>query len=114
MVNKNNDFYESVFDVVRQIPHGRVTTYGAIAAYLGSRKSSRLVGWAMNISHSVLPEVPAHRVVNRIGLLTGKMHFSNENEMQNQLEKEGVVVVDNQVKNFNDFFWDPFSLDQIV
>lgn len=110
-MNKNNEFYESVFDVVRQIPHGRVTSYGAIAAYLGARKSSRLVGWAMNVSHHVIPEVPAHRVVNRVGLLTGKMHFSSENEMQQRLENEGIEVVENRVKNFNLVFWDPFSLD---
>jgi len=113
-MNKNNEFYESVFDVVRQIPYGRVTSYGAIAAYLGAKKSSRLVGWAMNISHSVIPEVPAHRVVNRIGLLTGKMHFSHENEMQQKLENEGIEVLENQVKNFNVVFWDPFSLDHSV
>jgi methylated-DNA-protein-cysteine methyltransferase-like protein len=113
-MNKNNDFYESVFDVVRQIPYGRVTSYGAIAAYLGARKSSRLVGWVMNASHSVVPEVPAHRVVNRFGLLTGKMHFAHENEMQQKLEMEGIEVVENQVINFNDVFWDPFSLDHSV
>ncbi len=112
MNNKNNEFYESVFDIVRQIPHGRVTSYGAIAAYLGSKKGSRLVGWAMNISHQVLPYVPAHRVVNRIGLLTGKMHFSDEREMQSLLESEGILIVNDQVQNFNDVFWDPFSLDR--
>jgi len=112
MADKNNQFYGSVFDVVRQIPHGRVTSYGAIAAYLGSKRSSRLVGWAMNMCHGIQPTVPAHRVVNRIGLLTGKMHFSDENEMQRLLELEGIVVKDNQVQNFNDVFWDPFSLDR--
>jgi methylated-DNA-protein-cysteine methyltransferase-like protein len=111
MADKNNQFYESVFDVVRQIPYGRATSYGAIAAYLGAKRSSRLVGWAMNMSHEIYPIVPAHRVVNRNGLLTGKMHFKDENEMQRLLENEGLIVKDNQIQNFSDVFWDPFSLD---
>lgn len=113
MKNKKNQFYESIFDIVRLIPHGRVTSYGAIAAYLGAKSGSRLVGWAMNISHSVIPKVPAHRVVNRNGLLTGKMHFKDENEMQQLLESEGIVVENNQVQRFNDVFWDPVSLDPV-
>lgn len=108
---KNYSFYEQVFDIVRAVPYGRVTTYGAIANYLGAKRSSRLVGWAMNVSHGTLPPVPAHRVVNRQGLLTGKVHFSHPNRMQELLESEGVVVSGDQVLGFNDIFWDPFSLD---
>ena len=111
MNRKKNQFYESIFDIVRLIPHGRVTTYGAIAAYLGTKSGSRLVGWAMNVSHHEEPTVPAHRVVNRNGLLTGKAHFKDENEMQKLLEAEGIVVINNQIQNFNDVFWDPASLD---
>lgn len=113
MQTENYTFYDRIFDVVRLIPHGRVTSYGAIASYLGAKKSSRLVGWAMNLSHSVTPYVPAHRVVNRNGLLTGKAHFKDENEMQRLLALEGVVVKENQVVNFNEVFWDPVSLDQV-
>ncbi len=113
MENKKSEFYESIFDIVRLIPHGRVTTYGAIASYLGSKTGSRLVGWAMNISHGVTPYIPAHRVVNRNGLLTGKAHFKDENEMQNLLESEGIVVINNQIQHFSDVFWDPASLDRV-
>lgn len=102
----NNDFFEQVYAVVRLIPHGRVTSYGAIAKYLGAARSSRMVGWAMNASHS-LPDVPAHRVVNRQGLLTGKMHFGTPFEMQERLEQEGVEVVSDQVQDFARKFWDP-------
>jgi methylated-DNA-protein-cysteine methyltransferase-like protein len=109
---KNYSFYEQVFDIVRAVPYGRVTTYGAIATYLGAKRSSRLVGWAMNISHGTLPPVPAHRVVNRQGLLTGKAHFAHPNRMQELLESEGVAVAGNQVVRFNDIFWDPSSLDR--
>lgn len=101
------DFFEMVFQVVRLIPKGRVTSYGAIAKYLGSAKSSRMVGWAMNNSHSQNNKVPAHRVVNRNGLLTGKMHFKNSNEMENLLRQEGVIVKDDAIVNFNKHFWDP-------
>lgn len=107
---KNNSFYKQVFDIVRLIPHGRVTTYGAIAAFLGAKSSSRLVGWAMNVSHGVIPMVPAHRVVNRIGMLSGKAHFGDPNRMQQLLEAEGVRVVNDQVQNFSDVFWDPSSI----
>jgi len=104
--DKHKDFFQQVFQVVRLIPEGRVTSYGAIAKYLGTAKSSRMVGWAMNASHS-LKDVPAHRVVNRNGLLTGKMHFSPPSLMQELLEKEGIVIVEDQIQNFKDFVWDP-------
>jgi methylated-DNA-protein-cysteine methyltransferase-like protein len=103
---KNNDFFEQVYAVVRLIPEGRVTSYGAIAAYLGSKKSSRMVGWAMNASHR-LKNLPAHRVVNRVGVLTGKMHFSNPNRMQELLEAENIGIVNDQVVDFKIHFWDP-------
>lgn len=111
MSKEKYDFYERVFDVVRLVPHGRVTTYGAIARFLGAAKSSRLVGWAMNNSHGVIPDVPAHRVVNRIGLLSGKNHFKDPTEMQELLENEGIEVKDDQIINFDVVFWDPASMD---
>lgn len=101
----NADFYEKVYEVVRQVPYGRVTSYGAIARYLGAARSSRMVGYAMNMSHS--KEVPAHRVVNRMGVLTGKHHFPGVHLMQQLLENEGIEVVDDQVKDFDRLFWDP-------
>jgi methylated-DNA-protein-cysteine methyltransferase-like protein len=101
-----DNFFEQVYQVVRQIPAGRVTSYGAIAEYLGSKGSSRVVGYAMGASLSVLPLVPAHRVVNRQGLLTGKFHFNAEH-MQQMLESEGIKIEDNQVLNFQQVFWDP-------
>jgi methylated-DNA-protein-cysteine methyltransferase-like protein len=104
---KDESFFELVFDVVRAIPKGRVTSYGAIAAALGTRLSARMVGWAMNASHAMKPKVPAHRVVNRKGLLSGKMHFAYPEQMQELLEKEGVMVVDDQVQDFDKKFWDP-------
>ena len=104
--DKHNDFFENVFDVVRHIPTGRVTSYGAIARYLGSAKSSRMVGWAMNASHKY-PDIPAHRVVNRQGLLTGKANFSHPTEMEEKLKQEHVIVLDNQIVNFKEVFWDP-------
>jgi methylated-DNA-protein-cysteine methyltransferase related protein len=104
--SKHIDFFDSVYQVVRMVPHGRVTSYGAIAKYLSTPKSSRVVGWAMNAAHSI-KDVPAHRVVNRNGLLTGKMHFSSPNEMQLLLEKEGIKVINDQVQNFKTLFWDP-------
>ncbi len=106
---KDESFFEAVFDLVRQVPRGRVTSYGAIAAALGARSSARMVGWAMNGSHRVKPSVPAHRVVNREGLLTGKVHFNPPEKMQQLLEKEGVKVVDNQVQDFASKFWDPMK-----
>ncbi len=103
----NNDFFQKVFEVACNIPYGRVTSYGAIAKCLGSARSSRMVGWAMNQSHFCEFHVPAHRVVNRNGLLTGKHHFKNENDMQNLLLGEGVEVIDDKILNFNKYFWDP-------
>ena len=100
------DFFQQVYQVVRLIPEGRVTSYGAIAMYLGTKKSSRMVGWAMNACHS-MKDVPAHRVVNRNGQLTGKHHFSDANEMQELLESEGIVVKDDQIQNFQTHYWDP-------
>lgn len=104
---KDPSFFEKVYDVVRLIPYGRVTSYGAIAAYLGTKGSARMVGWAMNASHSAEENVPAHRVVNRNGLLTGKHHFGTPTIMQQLLESEGIVVTDDQVQDFEKIFWDP-------
>lgn len=109
-----SDFYQQVYEVVRQIPAGRVTSYGAIAAFLGSKQSSRMVGWAMNNAHSCPEYVPAHRVVNRNGLLTGKHHFGAGNVMQELLENEGFIIEHDQILNFRENFWDPakeLSLD---
>ena len=105
MLNKS-DFFQDVYDVTRQIPIGRVTTYGAIAKYLGATRSSRLVGWAMNASHKI-KDIPAHRVVNRNGLLTGKMHFQTISTMEELLIKEGVRVINDSVVDFKNIFWDP-------
>jgi methylated-DNA-protein-cysteine methyltransferase related protein len=102
----NENFFEKVYAIAVQIPEGRVTSYGAIANYLGAARSARMVGWAMNASHT-MAEVPAHRVVNRKGLLTGKHHFDGTNLMQQLLENEGVRVRDNQVVDFESLFWDP-------
>lgn len=107
MTNSGNDFYQNVYEVVRLIPPGRVTSYGAIARYLGTGRSSRLVGWAMNASHGLAAPVPAHRVVNRLGLLSGKHFFGSPNRMQELLEAEGVVIRDDQVQDFDRIFWDP-------
>lgn len=102
----DNDFFLRVYHVVKQIPYGKVTSYGAIAKVLGTPKSSRTVGYAMNASHND-PEVPAHRVVNRNGILTGKHHFPGTNLMQQLLENEGLIIVDDQIKNFKENYWDP-------
>lgn len=102
-----SDFFESVYQVVRLIPKGKVSTYGAIAACLGSKSSSRVVGYAMNGAHRVKPKVPAHRVVNRNGLLSGKMHFETPYQMEELLKKEGIVVKNDQIQNFKHHFWDP-------
>jgi len=102
-----SDFFHQVFEVVKQIPPGRVTSYGAIARYLGTGGSARMVGWAMNASHSSANYVPAHRVVNRNGLLTGKHHFDTPNAMQELLEAEGFKIEDDQILNFQERFWDP-------
>jgi methylated-DNA-protein-cysteine methyltransferase related protein len=106
-MEKADNFFEKVYDVAKLIPFGRVTSYGAIAKYLGAAKSARMVGWAMNASHNN-NAIPAHRVVNRNGLLTGKNHFDGTNLMQQLLESEGVIVKENQIQNFNKIFWDPF------
>ncbi|AVI50895.1 cysteine methyltransferase [Pukyongia salina] len=103
---KSEGFFTQVYQVAKQIPYGRVTSYGAIARYLGAAGSARMVGWAMNASHND-PDIPAHRVVNRKGLLTGKHHFDGTNLMQQLLESEGVEVEDNQILNFDTLFWDP-------
>ena len=100
------NFFEKVYEVARQIPRGRVTSYGAIARYLGAARSARMVGWAMNGAGG-MEDVPAHRVVNRKGLLTGKFHFDGINLMQQLLENEGVKVENNQIVNFEKHFWDP-------
>lgn len=104
---KDESFFELVFEVARQIPKGRVTSYGAIAAALGTKLSARMVGWAMNGAGRVRPKVPAHRVVNRNGMLSGKMHFDYPGQMQELLEKERVKVVDDKVQDFEKKFWDP-------
>jgi methylated-DNA-protein-cysteine methyltransferase related protein len=103
---KKSSFFDDVYEVVKLIPKGRVTSYGAIAAYLGTKMSARMVGWAMNAAH-VNKKVPAHRVVNRHGLLTGRLHFETPATMQQRLEKEGVNVKNNQVRDFDKRFWDP-------
>ena len=102
-----SDFYENVYEIVRQIPPGRVTSYGAIARCLGTAGSSRMVGWAMNLSHHQKAYVPAHRVVNRNGLLTGKIHFGSPDEMQELLENEGITIENDCVTDFKKLFWDP-------
>ncbi|HYK77113.1 MAG TPA: MGMT family protein [Daejeonella sp.] len=100
-------FYDQVYQVVRLIPAGRVTSYGAIAAFLGSKGSARMVGYAMNNASSANPAVPAQRVVNRNGLLTGKFHFGSPTLMQQLLENEGITIINNQIVNFKSVFWDP-------
>jgi methylated-DNA-protein-cysteine methyltransferase related protein len=107
---KDQSFFDLVHEVARQIPKGRVTSYGAIAACLGTRLSARMVGWAMNGAHKVKPKVPAHRVVNRNGMLSGKNHFETPDQMQELLAKEGVEVKDDTVINFKELFWDPASM----
>jgi methylated-DNA-protein-cysteine methyltransferase-like protein len=105
-MDSKKDFFQKVYKVVKMIPSGRVSTYGLIAKYLGSQKSSRVVGYAMNASHQN-SDIPAHRVVNRLGLLTGKHHFSGITLMQNLLESEGVKIQNDRVINFKKFLWDP-------
>lgn len=107
-MEKSDNFFERVYAVARLIPVGRVTSYGAIAKYLGAARSARMVGWAMNGSMKY-DDIPAHRVVNRKGLLTGKHHFQGTNLMQQLLENEGIVVIDNQIQNFETVFWDPMK-----
>lgn len=110
MPKTDQNFFEKVYAIVRQIPEGRVTSYGAIARCIGSPQSARMVGWAMNASHAI-DDVPAHRVVNRLGLLTGKHHFQGTNLMQQLLENEGVEVIDNQIQRFEEIFWDPTTAE---
>jgi methylated-DNA-protein-cysteine methyltransferase related protein len=99
-------FFDNVFEVAKLVPKGRVTSYGAIAAYIGMKRSARMVGYAMNASHSD-KSIPAHRVVNRNGMLTGKHHFKGPDEMQKRLEKEGIKVKNDKIVNFEKHFWDP-------
>ncbi len=103
---KNSDFFSNVYAVVRLIPNGRVTSYGAIAKYLGSARSSRMVGWAMNNAHT-MPDIPAHRVVNRNGILSGKAHFGEGDKMEKLLKQEGISVKNDQILDFDKVFWDP-------
>lgn len=104
---KEYSFFADVFDVVRQIPKGKVTSYGAVAAYLGTKLSARMVGWAMNAAHTAKPAVPAQRVVNRNGMLTGKHHFATPTAMEELLKKDGVAVKNDTVVDFKKRFWDP-------
>jgi methylated-DNA-protein-cysteine methyltransferase related protein len=103
----DSDFFSRVHDVTRLIPYGRITSYGAIAQYLGSGRSARMVGWALNASHTNPEFIPAHRVVNRNGVLTGKHHFGNSTTMAQLLENEGIIIEDDQIINFSERFWDP-------
>jgi len=103
----NNDFFSKVYEVTKRIPYGRITSYGAIARYLGSGRSARLVGWALNVSHSNREFIPAHRVVNRNGLLSGKFHFGNSTTMEQLLENEGIIIENDRIINFEEKFWDP-------
>ncbi|MCO4293010.1 MGMT family protein [Solitalea sp. MAHUQ-68] len=104
---KDPNFFEKVFDVVRMIPPGRVTSYGAIANFLGTRGSSRMVGWAMHAASSAIPPIPAHRVVNSAGLLTGKVHFGTPTLMEELLASEGIMVYNDKIQSFKKHFWDP-------
>lgn len=110
--NKNKDFFEQVYSVVKLIPIGKVTSYGAIANYLSAKKAARMVGWAMNAAHAN-PKIPAHRVVNRNGLLTGKFHFPTPTTMQERLETEGIEIIEDKIQNFKEFFWNPDELDLV-
>ncbi len=107
----NNNFFENVYSIARLIPYGKVTTYGAIAKYLGSARSARMVGWAMNNSHSLKEPVPAHRVVNRNGMLTGKRHFDGNNIMKELLESEGIEIINDKICNFDKYFWEPTNIE---
>lgn len=107
--SSNNDFFAKVYEITKLIPFGRITSYGAIARYLGTGRSARMVGWALNASHSNKDFIPAHRVVNSKGLLTGKFHFGNSTTMQQLLENEGIIIEENQVVDFVEKFWDPMK-----
>ena len=104
---QNKGFFDKVYDVARQIPYGKVTSYGAIAKHLGSPQAARIVGWAMNNSYSQKEYIPAHRIVNRNGVLSGKLHFGNTNTMQQLLTNEGLSIENNQITDFKKYFWDP-------
>jgi len=104
-----SELYDRIYEVVRLIPAGRATSYGAIAKFVGSPRGSRMVGWAMNQSHASSEYTPAHRVVNRLGMLSGRHHFPGENLMQELLENEGIVVIDDQIQDFEKIFWDPMK-----
>ena len=106
-MDSNEGFFHRVYEVVRLIPFGHVTSYGAIAEYLGSKGSARMVGWAMNSSHHSPENIPAHRVVNRNGLLTGKRHFGGQDVMKELLESEGLIIEDDKIVNFEERFWKP-------
>jgi len=106
MNSRKESFFDKVYTIVKKIPYGKVTTYGLIARYLGTPKSARMVGYAMNSSHK-FPDIPAHRVVNRNGLLTGRHHFFGSSLMQELLENEGIIIIDNKIENFNDILWNP-------
>ncbi len=106
-IHKSGSFFSDVYEIVRQIPYGRVTSYGAIAAFLGIRGSARMVGWAMNASHTQVTDVPAHRVVNRNGVLTGKHHFGGPEVMKDLLENEGISITNDKIDRFKELFWDP-------
>ena len=106
MTKPNDNFFERVYTITRQIPYGKVTSYGAITKALGAARSARMVGWAMNACHN-MEDVPAHRVVNRKGLLTGKHHFDGTNLMQQLLENEGIKVIENQIVDMENHFWTP-------
>jgi methylated-DNA-protein-cysteine methyltransferase-like protein len=108
-MKQNEGFFDRVYQVVSQIPYGRVTSYGAVARYLGSTGAARMVGWAMNQSHTSETFIPAHRVVNRVGMITGKHHFDGTNLMQELLENEGAIIEENRILNFDDLFWDPME-----
>lgn len=103
----SDDFFSKVYEVTKRIPYGRITSYGAIARYLGSGRSARMVGWALNVSHINREFIPAHRVVNRNGLLTGKFHFGNSTTMEQLLKNEGIIIENDRIINFGEKFWDP-------
>jgi methylated-DNA-protein-cysteine methyltransferase related protein len=109
IADKNKDFFQLVYEVVKLIPHGRVTSYGAIAGYLGSKRGARMVGWAMNNCLKHKSDLPAHRVVNRNGLLSGKSHFATMDTMQDRLEAEGIKIKENQILEFDQHFWNPMK-----
>jgi len=108
-VKTDNDFFSRVYDVTKLIPYGRITSYGAIARFLGSGRSARMVGWALNACHNNPDFIPAHRVVNRNGLLTGKRHFGNSSTMEQLLVNEGIIIENDKIVNFSEKFWDPIE-----